>query len=201
MKKIKIILLIISISFLSACSKNAKKTNEQNMLEDKKILMVIAPKDFRDQEYFDPRNVFDQNKIKVDVGSIQTGLSIGADGGQVKIDKNISEIEPKNYDAVVFIGGPGMDQIKKDESLRILAQKFYKEGKLVTAICVAPYILANGGLLESRNATSWSGVKDFLTEKGAKFENKNVVVAGNIITASGPEAAQEFGETIINQMK
>ncbi len=204
--KNKIILIIVFCSifiliyFLFFNGFNNKSYNMQNtqnnqkvVKHDKKVLMVIAPKDFRDKEFIDPKKVFDEKNIKVDVASIQKGKSVGADGMVVNIDLNISEVDINNYDAVVFIGGPGMVKIIQDEALQILAQKFYKADKIVAAICVSPAILAYAGILENKKATSWGGVKDILEKAGAIYTGELVSIDGKIITANGPSAAYKFG--------
>ena len=170
-------------------------TANKNM-SNKKILMVIAPRDFRDAEYNEPRAVFDANGLPVEVASIQSGQSIGAEGTVVKIDLTISEVNVLAYGAVVFVGGPGMAEIVSDESLQVLAKKFYQANKITAAICVAPAILAYAGILDGKQATAWSGVKGELIKAGAKFIDEPVVRDENIITANGPSAARAFGEAI-----
>ncbi|MDD5071972.1 MAG: DJ-1/PfpI family protein [Patescibacteria group bacterium] len=165
-----------------------------------KILMVVAPKDFRDAEYSEPRKVFDDAGAQVKVASIQSGVAVGAEGAKVNIDLVAGEARPEDFDAVAFIGGPGMAEIINDETLEILARKFYAEDKITSAICVAPAILAQAGVLQGKNATSWSGVREILEKNGASFLEQAVVADGKIITAEGPEAARQFGEEIIKAL-
>lgn len=174
---------------------------ESNMLINKKILMVIAPIDFRDAEYNEPLKVFLANGAEVKTASIQSGTSIGAEGTKVNIDLTVSQVAVEDFDVVVFIGGPGMAQITDDESLQILARKFYQPGKLTAAICVAPAILAKAGILKGKNATAWLGAQNDLENGGATFLQQSVVVDGKIITADGPTSATQFGEKIIEMMR
>lgn len=170
-------------------------------LSDKKVLMVIAPKDFRDAEYTEPREVIEASGVGVKIASIQGGIAIGAEGTKVQIDLTVSQANVEDYDAVVFIGGPGMVEIISDDSLQVLAKKFYDAGKLTAAICVAPAILAKQGILSDKKATAWSGVKGDLEAGGADYTGGAVAVDGKIITASGPAAAREFGEKIVEALK
>ncbi len=194
----KINLLLILILLLSACS-FADNKNLKNM-GNRKILMVVAPKDFRDQEYNDPKRIFDKAGYDVEIASIQTGKAIGAEGTKLEVDINISEVKPEDFDAVVFVGGPGMAQITGDEALQILAKKFYAIKKLTAAICVAPEILAKADILRNKKATSWEGSKNILEKFGANYTDDDVVIDGNIITANGPASAKKFGETIIKEL-
>ena len=198
----KIILFLILFLLLSGCGikKNISQP-KNNMLANDKILMVIAPKDFRDPEYNEPRKVFEEAGAEVKVASIQGGVAIGAEGTEVNIGLTVGEVRVEDFDAVVFVGGPGMAQIIGDETLQILASEFFAAWKITSAICVAPAILAQAGVLKGKKATAWSGVQDVLENGGASFSPQPVVVDGKIITADGPAAAREFGEEIIEALQ
>jgi protease I len=162
--------------------------------------MVVAPLDFRDVEYFTPKKIFENAGFTVTTASIQSGVARGAEGGEAKIDLTVSQADPENFVAVVFVGGPGMQIISGDESLQALAIKFFKTDKLTAAICVAPAILAEAGLLTGIEATSHPDVKQILADNGAKFLDQPVVGGAKIITADGPEASAEFGRQIIDRL-
>ncbi len=206
----KIFIPFIIFLFLTGCARSVGRLTTGNKpadsgianknMNNKKVLMVIAPRDFRDAEYNEPRAIFDANGLAVDVASIQSGQSIGAEGTIVKIDLTVSEADVSAYNTVVFIGGPGMAEIVNDESLQGLAKKFYQANKITAAICVAPAILAYAGILDGKQATAWSGVKSELIKAGAKFVDEPVIRDGNIITANGPSAARAFGEAVVEAL-
>ena len=163
--------------------------------------MVIAPLDFRDSEYFTPKKIFEEAGIEVKTASIQSGVARGADGGEAKIDLTISDADPTKFDAIAFIGGPGMAKIVGDESLQILAKKFFQADKLTTAICVAPAILARAGVLRGLEATSFPDVRADLEAGGAAYLDQAVVESGKIITANGPAAASDYADAILRNLK
>ena len=199
-----LIIFLTIILLLTGCStkKDAVQPSGGDMvLISKKVLMVIPPKDFRDAEYNEPRQVIENSGAEVKVASIQSGTSVGAEGTVVQIDLTVSEVSVEDFDAVVFVGGPGMAQIVDDESLQVLAKKFYDAGKLTTAICVAPAILAKAGIMSGKQATAWAGVKEDLENSGAVYTGEPVTVDGKIITGSGPSAAKEFGEKIVENLR
>ncbi len=170
---------------------------------NKKILMVVAFKDFRDEEYFVPKEILEKNGFTVETISSQIGLAVGVEGGEVEITKTAKEIETKDYEGVIFIGGPGMTKELDNLDFQKLAQDFYQENKLVSAICIAPALLAKAKLLENKRATIWSTPLDksaikILKENNAIYVDQPVVLDGKIITANGPLAAQEFGQAIVN---
>lgn len=197
------IIIVFILLLLTGCGINNNNNSQPNndMSKNKKILMVIPPIDFRDAEYLEPRKIFTENGAEVKVASIQSGVSIGVAGTEIKIDLTLSEVVVEDFDAIVFIGGPGMLKIKNDESLHVIAKKFYKAGKITSAICAASAILAKSGILNGKNATGWPGVKDDLEAGGAKYTGQNVTIDNKIITADGPDSAKEFGEKIIELLQ
>jgi len=169
----------------------------------KKILLFIAQHNFRDEEYFHPKEVFVREGAEVKTMSFQPGKCFGSEGGQAEADYGLEDkMEERLFDALVFVGGSGMADYLNDPRLTGLARDFYYAGhnKVLAAICISPAILANAGLLNGKKATSWSGVREILEKKGAFFQEKDVVVDGNIITANGPLAASHFGEEIIRRL-
>ena len=171
------------------------------------ILFIIAKQGFRDEEYFIPKEILQNigHKIKTASNAKAGENAIGANNGKVKIDADLSEIKGDDFDAVVFVGGPGaLENLDNKTSYR-LAQDFFNKNKLTAAICVAPSILAKAGVLKGKQATVWNSTFDkngieTLKNNGAEFIDENVVQDGNIITANGPKAAKEFGEKILNYL-
>ena len=170
-------------------------------MEERKILMVIAPQDFRDEEYFDTRGVLESHGFSVVTASRERGDIQGMLGGTAKAEIVLGRVNPEEYDAVIFIGGTGSSKYFKDEDALSLARKAEEKGKVLAAICIAPSILANAGLLRGRNATAFQSERSNLEEKGAKYTGKDVTRDGRIITGSGPKAAREFGEEIVKALK
>jgi protease I len=178
-----------------------KEKKEQN-----KILMVVAPRDFRDEEYFIPKEIFEKNGYKVLTASISCKMAIGRFGGEAEIDLEVSKANADNFDSIVFVGGSGVSNFIDDKDFHSLAKEAVKAGKVVGAICVAPAILAKAGILKGKNATVWHSTMDksamwILEGAGAKLGSSYIVIDGNIITACGPENSREFAKAIIKMLK
>jgi protease I len=169
-------------------------------LKDKKIVMIIAHNGFRDEEYKEPRAIFDKNGIKVTVASSSLELAKGMLGAKVKPDINYKDIKVDDYDAVVFVGGVGAQEYWNDSKAQQIAKDSVTKNKLLAAICIAPVTLANAGVLEGKKSTVFSSEKGFLKAKGANYTGKNVEVDGKIITADGPTSAKDFGDAIIKAL-
>jgi len=123
---------------------------------EKKILMVIAFRDFKDEEYFVTKEVLENAGFTVETTSSRSGIALGVDGGEVEIKILPKDIKVTDYAAVVFVGGPGISTEITNSDFQLLAQEFNQEGKIVAAICLAPELLAQAGLLKNKKATVWS---------------------------------------------
>ncbi len=163
----------------------------------KTVALVIAAKTFRDEEYQIPKNILERMGIKVITVSTTLGLAEGKLGLKVQPDILLPELAGKKLDALIFIGGGGSSQYFEDKTAHELAWNFYNQGKIVGAICIAPVILANAGLLKDRKATVFPDGSDKLQAGGAIYTGSMVEVDGRIITGCGPEAAEKFGNELV----
>lgn len=163
----------------------------------KKILLVLAPDGFQEEEYSDTRNALEKAGVSVSVASFEKGEAIGARGGRVKVDFSVDEVSAGDYDGVAFIGGQGMVGLVGNSDFIKLAKEFYTAGKLAAAICIAPVILANAGILKNKRATVCGGAENEIKNNGGIYTGKSVEVDGNLITADGPNSAEEFGKAIV----
>lgn len=170
-----------------------------------KIAMIIAFEDFRDEEYFTPRGIFEMGGAEVKVVSNQLGTAHGADGGDVNVDIKLSDLNVSDFDAIVFIGGPGaLTHLDNKDGYKV-AKDTVAQNKILSSICISPLILAKAGVLEGKKATVWTSALDksaakILEENGAVFQGEDVVQDGNIITASGPPAAAQFAQKILESL-
>lgn len=162
----------------------------------KKIVMVIAAGDFRDEEYFEPKAVFEKNNLTVRTASTVLDVVSGVKGGRVKPDLLLKDVKPADFDAIVFVGGAGAQQYWDDPLAHRLARDFHAAGKVTAAICISPVILARAGLLRNKKATVWKDESAQLTAHASQYTGTDVEVDGLLITAAGPFAAKEFGEKV-----
>ncbi len=168
-----------------------------------KVLMVIAPDNFRDEEYFETREVLESAGFSVATASKTLGAAKGMLGGTANPDIALSDADAGDYSAVVFVGGTGASIYFDDSEAKALAKDAFGKGKVVAAICIAPTILANAGVLEGRKATVYKdeGLIENLKAKGAEYTGEDVASDGKVITGSGPHAAKAFGKAIAEALK
>lgn len=171
----------------------------------KKILMVVAPIDFRDEECLEPKEVFEKAGFEVKFASDGVEEATGAGGAVVPVDMDLTEVDVEDFDAIVFVGGGGSQVYFNDKNALKIAREFYERGKITAAICIAPVILAEAGVLKNKKATVWDSgnrsVIEMIEEKEARYTGKDVEQDGIVITANGPHAAKEFGEIIVKALE
>lgn len=217
LRSILILPLFVSLAFLSGCAKEPvpeeiaeeKQTEEETTMPQetstKKVAMIIAFTDFKDEEYFTPKEILEKADIEVVTVSNSSGEAQGVDGGQAQVDVLLNQLKNEDYQGIVFVGGPGaLKNLDNFDSYRV-AQEAVKANQLLAAICISPVILAKSGVLQGKQAAVWSSPLDkstvqTLQENGAIYQDQNVVVDGQIITGNGPGAAEEFGQAIVEAL-
>jgi protease I len=171
------------------------------MNQPKKAVFIIAQNNFRDEEYFVPRRIFEKNNIRVTVASSALKPARGMLGAVVQPDILLGQINVADYDAIVFIGGSGSAQYWHDQQAQKIAVDAVAQGKVLAALCLAPVTLANAGVLTGKKCTVWPSERGQLEARGGVTTGRDLEIDGKIITASGPEAAEKFGQAIVNKLE
>ena len=160
------------------------------------VALVVAQRDFRDEELLQTREVLQRRGVKTVVGSETLEPARGKFGATVLPDVTLPEVRPEHFDAIVFIGGPGAKRYYFKRTVLRRAQAFARAGKVVAAICSAPIILANAGVLIGKRATAFHVFGEAMKDRGADFTGMPVEADGKFITATDSTHAREFAEAI-----
>ncbi len=169
----------------------------------KKILLVIAQEQFRDEECFIPEQLFEAAGVKVTVAAESTKTAKGMLGGTIKPDITISEARIDDYDAIVISGGSGSRKYLWDnKSLHELVKEADARKKVVSALCISPVVLARAGVLKDKESTVFKSPDAVheLKEHGAIYLDNNVVVSGRVVTGRDPESAEAFGKAVLEAL-
>ena len=135
-------------------------------------------------------------KIEVVSAGLDAQPVTASRGVRLIADTTLEEALGQEFDMIVLPGGmPGMTHLKNDPRIIALLQKMAREGKYICAICAAPAVLAEAGLLTGRSATSYPGFLDNLP--GVANKNDPVVRDGKVITSRGPGTAMDFALELI----
>lgn len=165
------------------------------------VLLVVAQKDFQDIEYNTVRDELAAAGYRVSVAAPQKAAASGVSGTRVDPDLSLSEARASAYLAVIFIGGPGTEDLFDLPDAHRIATETVGQGKPLAAICLAPAILARAGVLAGKRATVYPSVSGDLKAGGATYTGADVEIDGKIITASGPEASHDFARAIIDALR
>jgi len=161
---------------------------------------VFFANGFEEVEALTPVDVFRRAGIEVCTVSI-TGSDFvkSAHNVVIKADKIFEECRFDDADLLILPGGmPGATHLNEHQGLRDLLVEHNLRHKKIGAICAAPLVLGNLGLLEGKKATCYPGFENYLT--GAKYTAELVTVDTNITTGEGPAASFEFAYTLLRQI-
>ena len=172
--------------------------------EGKKILLVIAQEQFRDEECFVPKKLFEAAGVKVTVAAESMKTAKGMLGGTIKPDITISEANIDDYDAIVISGGSGSRKyLWNNKELHELVKEADALKKVISAICISPVVLARAGILKGKESTVFksSDTVRELKEYGAAYLDSEVVVSGRVVTGRDPASADAFGKAVLEALK
>lgn len=137
--------------------------------------------------------------IEVVVAGLKPGVVKASRGVQLVPDVTLDQALAHDYDMVVLPGGmPGAAHLKDDARVVDLLKKMASAGKYTAAICAAPMVLAEAGLLRGKQATSYPGFLDGLP--GVTLRDEAVVQDGTVLTSRGPGTAMDFALQLVETL-
>jgi putative intracellular protease/amidase len=168
-------------------------------LTDKKVLMVVAPTEFDGVEFETVRRVFENRGLTVKVASPALATARATTGLMVRPDVSLDDVKTWEYDAAIFVGGPGARRLFDHEKATKLAKDC--EFKVLGALGLAPGILANGGVVKGKRVTGNTSIAALLRQKEARFTNQPLEVDEKLVTAAGGRFAEHFGNAILKALE
>jgi protein deglycase len=161
----------------------------------KNILVPLAP-GFEEIETITIVDILRRSGARVCLAGLIEGVIKGSRGVQLIADESINNIKYTNFDLIVLHGGqPGTDNLKKDPRVLKLLKNMAVDNRLIGAICAAPIILKENGVLKKRKWTSHPSLKERAV--GDLYLEDRVVVDQNIITSRSPGTAMEFAFKLV----
>lgn len=163
----------------------------KGMAEPLKALIISAD-NFEDTELLVPYYQLKEEGFDIDIASVKKGPIKGKHGYEVEANKALGDIVPDQYDILLLPGGKAPETIRKDKNAVKIAKHFFLRNKPVSAICHGPQTLITAGLLKGRHATCYKSVAQEMKDAGAVYEDKEVVVDGNLVTSRQPSDLPAF---------
>lgn len=163
--------------------------------------LIISADNFEDTELLVPYYRLKEEGIEVDIASMKKGRIKGKHGYEVEANVSLKDADPADYDLLVLPGGKAPEAVRKEKEAVEIARHFFRKDKPVSAICHGPQTLITAGVLTGRRATCYKSVAAEMKEAGAVYEDKEVVVDGNLITSRQPSDLPAFLRETIKKLK
>ncbi|MBN1806898.1 MAG: nitroreductase family protein [Sedimentisphaerales bacterium] len=175
-------------------------TTNQAGAEAKRVALIVASQNYRDEELFETKMALDAAGIQSVIASTRIGIIRGTLGGIAEANILIGQLSINEYDAIIFIGGIGAVEYVNNPAALNLAREAVRNRKILAAIGTAPTILANASILTGVRVTSLLSERPVLVLAGAFYTGTPVEEDKLIITGRDPGAAMQFGRNIANSL-
>jgi protease I len=169
------------------------------MTKDKVLLLI--EKEFEDMEAMYPFYRIQEAGFKVEVVAPSHGVYHGKYGYPIKATRTPGECNPEVVIGVVIPGGHAPDYMRRDPAMVTLVRDAMARGLTVGAICHGAQMLIEADVLRGKRATCYMSVKTDLKNAGAKYEDSEVVVDGNLVTSRFPADLPAFSKTFIGMLQ
>jgi protease I len=163
--------------------------------------LIISADGFEDSELLVPYYRLKEAGLEVIVSSMNRGMITGEHGYQVTVDKTLEEVNPSDYGILILPGGKAPALLRQEPKALAIAQNFFAESKPVAAICHGPQILASADLLKGRHLTCTTTVAKEVMEAGGLYEDREVVIDGNLVTSRQPGDLPAFLRGLMQQVE
>ena len=165
---------------------------------------ILAADGFEEVELTKPKKALDEAGAKTTVVSIKSGKIQGmnhADKGETSaVDQTLAEARPQDFDALMIPGGlMNPDALRSNAEALEFVRHFFRERKPVAAICHAPWVLIDAGVVRGRTLTSWPAIKTDVRNAGGNWVDQEVVVDNGLVTSRKPDDIPAFNKKMIEE--
>ncbi|MEB3245515.1 MAG: DJ-1/PfpI family protein [Vampirovibrionales bacterium] len=170
----------------------------------KKILMLIAPQQFRDEELLVPRKALTAAGYTVDTASTKPGDATGMLGAKEPIALTFDDVEATDYAAIIVVGGMGAPEfLWQNARVHQLLKQAAAAERITAGICLSGALPALAGVAQGKRCTVYETPESLeaLKQGGTQYTAEPVTADGDVITANGPDAATAFAEAILARLQ
>ena len=172
-------------------------------LKGKKVAIIAADMVER-VELVEPRKALEKAGATTELLSIKPGTIDAFDhfdkAEKIKVDRLVEEADASEYDGLMIPGGVGNpDQLRGDENTVSFVRDFFEAGKPAAAICHAPWVLVEAGVVRGRTLTSWPTLQTDIRNAGGNWVDEQVVVDRGLVTSRKPDDIPAFNKKMIEE--
>jgi len=171
-----------------------------------KTIAILATDGFEEVELTSPLEAMKNAGFDVHIVSDKKGKIKAWDkdhwSKEYDVDKTLNEVKVDDYNALMLPGGViNPDTLRVNEDALSFIRDFFNAKKPVAAICHAPQMLINAGVVEGRKMTSFKSIKQDLINAGAKWEDSEVVVDQGFVTSRNPDDLPAFNSKLVEEIR
>jgi len=178
----------------------AKASANQDGTGVKNAALIVASQNFSEEEFFETKRALDAAGVQTVIASTRIGILRGMLGRITESKFLVGQLNVNDYDAIIFLGGPGAVEYVANPVALNLAQEAVRNRKVLAAIGTAPTILANAGVLTGVRTTSLLSERNRLLLAGALYTGMAVEEDRMIITGRDSGAAMQFGRNVADAL-
>ena len=167
---------------------------------DGKRVIALVEEDFEDLELWYPVLRLREEGAEVVVAGLGAETYHGKYGLPAEPDANVDDLDMRDFDAVLVVGGWAPDKLRRSEKVLELVRSADADGKLLGVICHGGWVPASAGILKGRTMTCTPGIKDDVMNAGAEYVDEPVVVDGNLVTARRPPDLPAYGAALVDAL-
>lgn len=165
-----------------------------------KHIALLATTGFEDSELMKPLEAVREAGAEVTIVSEKAESFKGKNGTEVTADKSVNNVSADEFDGLLLPGGvENPDRLRMNEKVVEFVRGFFDKHKPVAAICHAPWVLIEAGVVDGRTVTSWPSVRTDLENAGANWVDEEVVVDQGLVTSRNPDDIPAFCNKAIEE--
>ncbi|WP_299670512.1 type 1 glutamine amidotransferase domain-containing protein [uncultured Polaribacter sp.] len=172
---------------------------------NRKTVAILATNGFEESELSEPKKALEKAGADVHIVSLESGeiksWNDGDWGKTYTVDKTLDQVTQADYNALMLPGGViNPDMLRKNKDAVSFVKSFFENHKPVAAICHAPWLLAEAGVLKGRNITSYESIKTDMINAGANWSDEEVVVDSGLVTSRNPDDLPAFNAKLVEEI-
>ena len=165
-------------------------------------IVILVAQNFQDEEVIYPYYRLLEEGFHVDIATPKGEIMYGKYGVPIRKALDLKNIQVNQYDAVILPGGfESPDRLRWRDEVKHFVHGMFHSQKLIAAICHGPWIAISAGIIKNKKLTGYMSIQDDIVNAGGIYQEKSVVIDGNLITSPHYDQNGDFMKAVINYLK